>query len=314
MANPDAAIIVRMRLSLRLLLRPVLLCPVLAFALAAPAGAASTVRLPPGVCSGAGGDRIFGDGFDASAIPHDPSNGSGGPFPGNVTRTIAVTGLGNRSYYLHLPPDYTPTRSWPLLLALRGSTSPASMATAAQQVRSDWSGWADGGGFIVLAPVGTSTQGGWGASGDGAELSAALDDAFANYNVERSRIYLWGFSAGAHFGHALALNNTDFFAAYGVSAGSLEQYACTDDGSYPPTCAALLSGAQPKIPVDIHLGTTDPLASPPYTAAGDPARFQSHGWVSGQTLFYTSFNGGHTYTTAQLGQIWGNLCGFALGP
>lgn len=280
-----------------------------------PAGAASTVRLPPGLCPGSASDTIFASGFEtAPAIPHDPSNGSGGAFPGDVTRTIAVAGYGNRSYYLHLPPNYTPARSWPLLLALRGSTSAASMATAAQQVRSDWSSWSDSQGFIVLATVGTSTQGGWGAAGDGAELGAAFDDALAHYNVERSRIYLWGFSAGAHFGHALALANTDFFAAYGVSAGSLEQYACTDNGSFPPTCAALLSGTQPKIPVDIHLGNSDPLASPPYTASGDPARFQNGGWVSGQTLFYVPFVGGHTYTVQHLGQIWNHLCPFALGP
>jgi predicted esterase len=150
-------------------------------------------------------------------------------------------------------------------------------------------------------------------SADGAELGATLADAVAAYNVGQSRIYLWGFSAGAHFAHALALGNTDYFAAYGVSAGSLEQYACTDNGAYPPTCAALLDGAQPKIPVDIHLGNTDPVYLT-YGAGTDPARFQNAGWVSGQTLFYTLFAGGHTYTVAQLGEIWDHLCPFALGP
>lgn len=290
-----------------------LLLGFLLFPFATAADAASTVRLPPELCSGS--DLIFRNGFEGvAAVPHDPSNGSGGSFPGDVTRTINVPGVGSRSYYLHLPPNYTPSRSWPLLLALRGAVAPASMAAAAQQVRSDWSSRSDGQGFIVVAPVGNSTQGGWGAAGDSAEISTALDDAFASYNVERSRVYLWGFSAGAHYGHALALNNTDFFAAYGVSAGSLEQYACTDNGSYPPTCAALLSGAQPKIPVDIHLGSSDPLAAPPYTASGDPARFRNGGWVDGQTLFYVPFTGGHTYTAQQLGQIWNNLCPFALGP
>lgn len=277
------------------------------------ARAASTVRLPPSMC--AASETIFRDGFEAgAAIPSDPSNGSGGAYPGDVTRTITVSGLGTRSYYLHLPTGYTPSRSWPLVLALRGAVAPASMASAAQQIRGNWAGWSDSQGFIVLAPVGNSTQGGWGAAGDASEIGAALDDAFAAYNVERSRVYLWGFSAGAHYGHALALNNTDFFAAYGVSAGSLEQYACTDNGAYPPTCAALLSGAQPKIPVDVHLGNTDPLASAPYTAAGDPQRFRSNGWIDGQTLFYVPFNGGHTYTTAQLGEVWNHLCPFALGP
>src|SRR5690606_35818549 len=106
------------------------------------------------------------------AVPSAPSNGSGGAYPGDVTRTIDVPGLGNRSFYLRLPPGYTPQQDWPLLLALHGTAgSPANAAVYAQQVRSDWSGWADARGFIVLAPVGNSVQGGWGASGDIAEIS-----------------------------------------------------------------------------------------------------------------------------------------------
>ena len=280
----------------------------------APAEAASTFQLPASMCPNA--DAIFRDGFEvAAAIPHNPSNGSGGAYPGDVTRSISVSGVGTRSYYLHLPSGYTPTRSWPILFVFHGASgSNANAPAAAQQVRSDWSSWADSQGFIVLAFVGNQPQGGWGDPNDFPEINAAQADAFAAYNVEQSRVYLWGFSAGAHFGHAIALNNTTFFAAYGVSAGSLEQYACTDNGSYPPTCAALLSGAQPKIPVDIHLGNSDPLASPPYTAAGDPQRFRNNGWSDGRTLYYVPFNGGHTYTVAQLGEIWNHLCPFALGP
>jgi poly(3-hydroxybutyrate) depolymerase len=277
------------------------------------AHAATTVPLPDWICGS--GDTVFRSGFEADqAIPHDPSDGSGGAYPGNQTRTIAVPGIGNRSFYLRLPPDYTPTRSWPLLLALHGATGSATTApAAAQQVRTDWSGWADSRGFIVLAAVATGSQGGWNPDVDIPTMSAALDDTAARYDVERSRISLWGFSAGAHVAHALALNNTDYFASYAVSAGSLEAFACTDDGSFPPTCSALLSGAQPKIPVDIHLGNTDPLYTT-YGAGGDPARFQSGGWVLGQDLFYTLFAGGHAYTVAQLGEIWTNICPFALGP
>lgn len=282
-----------------------------ALCLAAPAFAAQTVVLPASACPQS--DPLFASGFETKpTIPSLPSNGSGGAFPGNLARTINVPSLGSRTYYLHLPSGYSPSQSWPLLLALRGAGLPT--ANGAQAVRNNWASWSDSAGFIVIAVAGNSTIGGWGANGDFDEISAALDDAAAAYNVEQSRIYLWGFSAGAHYGHALALNNTDYFAAYGVSAGSLEAYACTDDGSYPPTCAALLGGAQPKIPVDIHLGNSDPLASPPYTAAGDAARFAAHGWVPNRTLHYTLFSGGHTYTIAQLGEIWNHLCPFALGP
>lgn len=275
---------------------------------------ADTARLPASMCPNS--DAIFHHGFETIAVPSDPSLGSGGAGPGKVTRTVTVSGLGTRSYHLQVPSGYTPTKAWPLVLVLRGA-SPASASgrdAYAQQVRDDWSTIANSNGFLVLAPVGNSTQGGWGAAGDLGEIDAALQDAFAAYNIERSRVLLWGFSAGAHYGHGLALNNADSFAAYGVSAGSLEQYACTDSGAYPPTCSALLAGLSRKIPVDLHLGSSDPLASPPYTAAGDAQRFRSHGWIDGKTLFPVTFNGGHTYSVTQLGQIWNILCPFALIP
>lgn len=298
------------------------LCVLVAAALSAcisdPASATGTVVLPASACPHS--DPVFASGFETPpAIPTQPSQGSGGAYPGNVTRSVNVGSLGARNYYLHVPAGYTPTKAWPLLLVLRGSTQATAAAedAAAQQVRGDWSSASDSAGFIVVSVVGTSTQGGWGAANDGMEISLDLDDAIARYNVEQSRLYLWGFSAGAHYGHALALDNPDYFAAYGVSAGSLEQYACTDAGAPAqgiPTCASLLGGAQPKIPVDIHLGNADPLANPPYTAAGDPARFKANGWTLNRNLYYTLFAGGHAYTIAQLGEIWNHLCPFALGP
>lgn len=271
---------------------------------------AGTVRLPGTLCPDS--NPLFRSGFEAGeTVPHDPSQGSGGAYPGNVTRTVNVPGFGNRSYYLRIPTGYSPGQAVPLLLALRGAAPPASMATYAQQVRNDWSSWADARGFIVLAPVGNSLQGGWGANGDIAEINAALADAFEAYNIEQSRVHLWGFSAGAHYGHDLALNNTQFFAAYGVSAGGLQQYACDVSGA--PPCTTLLAGAQPKIPVDIHLGNSDPLYTT-YGAGNDPQRFRNGGWRDNDTLFYTLFPGGHSYTVAQLGEIWRNLCPFALAP
>jgi predicted esterase len=276
------------------------------------AGATTTVALPPWMCGL--GDTVFRSGFEATeTVPHTPSNGTGGGYPGNQTRTISVPGVGNRTFYLRVPPSYTPSRSWPLLLALHGDAGPGAAAAAAQQVRTDWSSWSDSRGFIVLAPIASGAQGGWAPDVDVPTMSAALDDTIARYNIEETRIDLWGYSAGAHLAHALALYNTDYFAAYGVSAGGLTQYACTDSGNPPPSCATLLGTAAPKIPVDIHLGNQDPLYTT-YGAGQDPTRFASGGWVLNQDLFYTLFAGGHTYTVAQLGEIWDNICPFALGP
>ncbi len=275
--------------------------------------AAQSVVLPAWVC--AHPDAIFVAGFESgeTAIAHDSSVGSGGSFPGNVTRTIVSNG-NNRTFYLHLPTAYAPSHPWPLLLVLHGeSGSPASAPAAAQQVRSDWSSWADSQGFVVLAAVSTGSLGGWNPGVDIPVMSDELDDTYARYNIDRDRIYLWGFSAGAHVAHALAMNDSDYFAAYGVSAGGLTQYACSDNGSFLPSCAALLGGVLRTIPVDIHLGNTDPLYTT-YGAGNDPALFETYGWVLNQTLFYTLFSGGHTYTVPQLGEIWTHLCPNAIIP
>jgi hypothetical protein len=166
------------------------------FLFAAPfAGAASTVALPPWMCGI--GDTVFRSGFDADgAIPHLPSNGDGGTYPGNQTRTINVANYGNRTFYLRLPPDYSPNRAWPLLLALHGDAGPGAATQAALQVRTDWSSWADTRGFIVLVPVASGAQGGWQPGVDIPVMSAALDDTMARYNVEETRIYLWASRPG----------------------------------------------------------------------------------------------------------------------
>jgi poly(3-hydroxybutyrate) depolymerase len=295
-------------------MRSVPRCLAIIALLAGPAAAiaASTVRLPPSACDAG---VVFASGFEqAPAIPADPSNGSGGPYPGAESRVVDVPGLGTHLVYLYVPTTYAPSRAVPLLLALHGTAgNSASAPAAARQVRDDWSSIAQSGGFIVIAPVASGANGSWEPSIDVPVISAALDDTAARYDIEQTRVALWGYSAGGHLAHALALENADFFAAYGVSAGALTQYACTDTGVPPPSCAALLGAAQPKIPVDIHIGVQDPLYLY-YGANGDNGRFQSGGWVPEQTLFWRPFAGGHTYSVAQLGEIWANVCPFALGP
>ncbi len=274
--------------------------------------AASTVPLPASFCDA---DVVFSAGFEATPpVPTHPSNGSGGLYPGNESRIVNVPGLGSHIVYLYVPTTYSPTQAMPLLLAMHGTTgNSASAPAAAQQVRDDWSSIAESGGFIVIAPAASGANGSWEPSIDVPVIFAVIEDTAARYDIERARIDMWGYSAGGHLAHALALENTDFFAAYGVSAGALTQYACSDSGVPPPSCAALLSATQPKIPVDIHIGFNDPLYLF-YGANGDNARFQAGGWIPDQTLFWRPFLGGHTYTVAQLGEIWANVCPFALGP
>jgi poly(3-hydroxybutyrate) depolymerase len=294
---------------------------------AVQAGAATSVTLPAWACSNQ--DAVFIGGFeDGALVPHDPSNGSGGAYPGKQTRTLQIAGLGSgtQNYYVYLPLDYTPTRSWPMLLALHG-VAPFGDSYA-KLTRSDWIAAAAAGHFIVVAPVAdqiVAYSGGqpyaisWlisSAYPSDLDLFAAVRaDMESAYNIERTRVYGWGFSSGAHVMDLLGVTdasaafNANTMAAYSVSSGVLQAWVCpgpTDAG-----CASLLTNLPRKIPVDIHIGNTDPN----YTqAAADHNLFVAEGWSDGQTIHYTEFDGDHTYTIAQLTDIWNNICPNAVVP
>jgi poly(3-hydroxybutyrate) depolymerase len=296
----------------------------------AVATAATSVTLPGWTC--AQPDAMFVDGFDAAAapLPRDPSLGSGGAFPGSLTRTLHLAGLGSgtQAYYLYVPEDYTPQRSWPVLLALHGVAPYGSADAYAVAVRDDWISVAGAGRFIVAAPVandvidrnGSPYAVSWlvppTAGPSDYDLFAAIRaDLEGAYNIERTRIYGWGFSAGGHVMHDLGVSthsaafNAATMAGYGVSGGDLAELACA--GISDTACSNLLAAVPRKIPVDIHIGNNDP--NYPY-AKDDHLRFVAQGWVNHQTIFYSVFVGGHVYTTAQLGEIWSNLCPHAVTP
>ncbi|QBB69260.1 hypothetical protein ELE36_02100 [Pseudolysobacter antarcticus] len=285
---------------------------------AADVAAVSSIALPAWVCSKP--DAIFINGFEtANAIPHDASLGNGGAYPGNVARSITVAGYATETYYLHIPANYNPARAAPLLVVLHGASgSHADAITDAQFLRSDWSSLADTYGFIVIAPVGEQSQGGWitppGAPTDYDMIAAAFTDATIAYNIERSRRYLWGFSAGGYVAPDIVLNgfnstiNANVLAAYSINSANID-FACTAGAG---GCNALLNSQTRRVPIDIHIGTQDDpqlLAS----VRADHTGLLAHGWVDGSTLFYTEFNDGHTYTN-QLTGAWQSLCGFALSP
>lgn len=248
----------------------------------------------------AAGDGLFINGFDDGvASAADPTNGSGGP-TGSSTRMIGVDFV-TREFFLRVPPGYTPARAYPLLIALHGSAPPDQIPAYASATRDNWAASADASGYIVIAPEASGANGGWEPATDYNTIGAAINDTEARYNIDRHRILLWGFSAGGHVAHDLALTNTGYFAAYSVSAGVLDAYA----GAGAPAAAAR------HIPVDIHIGTSDPLAS---YAQNDYFRFLNAGWTPGADLHYVAFNGGHTYTVGQTAEIWTFLCPWTVVP
>jgi predicted peptidase len=259
--------------------------------------AATTIKLPEASCST---DISLLSGFENPDAPTPASD---------VSRTIEVPGFGTKTYYLHLPTNYSRVREWPVLWVLHGAAGSSSLANNyAQIVRSNWSELADEQGFIVVAPVANGALGGWGTTADIPMLTAIGEDLEANYRTEHMRYYLWGFSAGGHYAHALALDNSDTFAAYAVNAGSLLSYACTTDETGPLSCPTYLASIVRKVPVAVRIGVTDPLYP---EASADPARLSAAGWDIGD-INYLEFSGGHTYEVAQFPGIWNHLCRYAV--
>ena len=268
-------------------------------AFAANLAAQDAAFLPEAYCDGG---RIFMDGFDGRP-PGDSSGGTGGAFPGNQTRSVFVPETQNqRTYYLHVPAGYQHGTPHPILIVLHGATGSAATTPAeAQAIRDLFAPSTGPGGAIVIALPASGAQGGWAPANDGPFIGAALDDVEADYTVERSRRYLWGFSAGAHFGYAIGLFNTDVFAALAVKAGALDAYA-------GPDAPAL---ADRTLPVDIRVGGQDPLL--PYAQA-DRQRFISAGWSLGLDLTYTEAGGGHELYALDAAEAWRAMCQWAMVP
>lgn len=276
--------------------------------------AATNGRLPAWVCNG-GEAPLFVDGFEAQADLRysEPSHGSGGSYPGSVTRTV-VTGTQSRSYYLYVPGVYPAGMPLPLMLVLHGAGGAGTAPAAAAGLRNAWAATAEAGGFIVAAPIASGAQGGWVPSADYPMFQAVIDDAATHYNIDMSRIHGWGFSAGGHVMHDLALHSdpldpvpdNETFASYGVSAGVLPALVC--GGTSQPSCASFLPTVARKIPLSLRVGTQDPYLS---WMQADRNALLAAGWTS---LDFAVFTGGHSISPSQLPAIWQFSCPWQRRP
>ncbi|HET9483206.1 MAG TPA: hypothetical protein VFO79_04545 [Xanthomonadales bacterium] len=255
-----------------------------------------------------GTEALFAAGFedDASCYAPDASGGSGGDTTaGDYSGLVHVPELGaQRSFAYRIPPGYDAAKPSPLLVALHGAAS--DVIAAAAILRENWSLVVEPDAAIVVTPYGSGTGGGW-RGNDAYVIAAAVAQIEALYQVDRRRRYLWGYSAGAHFGHAVVLDDPAPWAAYGVSAGALTQYACGVTGA--PACEAWLqaAAASNRLPLSITIGRFDPLYP---QASGDPGRFAAAGW-DGPEVRYVEFAGGHAYYVPHLVDTWAFLGRYA---
>ncbi|MBS2019050.1 MAG: hydrolase [Deltaproteobacteria bacterium] len=209
-----------------------------------------------GSSSGSAGPDGSTSGSDATTA--DASGGPAGACTGKPgvagDRTVEITvGTTKRSFDLHVPAKYDPTKATPLVLLFHGYTMNAKSIAEA----SKFSATADARGMIVAYPSGLNL--GFNA-GDccGGSVAAKVDDVgFAreivasigkDYCVDTKRVFSTGFSNGGFMSYYLACEMSETFAAVASVAGTL--------GVSPDAC-------KPKRPVSLlHIhGTGDTVVA-----------------------------------------------------
>jgi polyhydroxybutyrate depolymerase len=180
-----------------------------------------------------------------------------GPGDHECSLTINVQ---ERSYLVHIPESYDPSKPTPIVLALHGvtMTGPTMAGFCGMSAK------ADAAGFIVVYPDGTGNKpflfwnagGDWEAVGrkpdDVAFIGKLLDDLARQVNVDEKRIYACGMSNGAMMCYRLAAELSDRIAAIATIAG---------------TVAVPESNPKRPVPVIHFHGTNDKMV-PFETAAG----------------------------------------------
>jgi polyhydroxybutyrate depolymerase len=142
-----------------------------------------------------------------------------------------------REYLLHVPQSYDPAKPTPLLISMHGAA-----AWPAQQMNtSRWNRLADEHGFIVVYPSGSDSPkiwhiaGGAGLTKDVRFISELIDALAATYNIDSTRIYADGLSAGGGMAFVLSCALSQRIAAVGLVAAA-EQLPfswCTADRPVP---------------------------------------------------------------------------------
>ena len=126
----------------------------------------------------------------------------------------------SRSFELYIPPDYDPSRAYPLVFAWHGGDSTGAWAQSyfgiQEQAGSD---------AMVVYPDGLPDE--WGSTGwdvdpeghDFVFFDALLAYLKANLCIDETRLYSAGFSWGAYFSNSLGCYRADVLSAFASVAG-----------------------------------------------------------------------------------------------
>lgn len=209
--------------------------------------------------------------------------------------TKIQTGDFRRDYHLHIPPGYDGSRPLPLVVVVHGAFDNAK--GVAKFTR--FSQLADRENFIVLYPNGIGILGylqHWNAGhccgkaqaekiDDVGFVASAIEDAAGRVNVNRSRIFMLGFSNGGMFAYRFAAERGDLLAGFAALAASI--------GSRTPDSEIEWKIPEPPAPLPLLImhGTADhsvPFHGKQSRRQGRQRYYQS---VDQSAAFWRSRNG-----------------------
>lgn len=209
-------------------------------------GAGVDLAGAPGADDGGGGDASSGA---ADLAEVRGCSGKGAMMAGTTAQTIKSGGK-DRSYQLHVPKGYDPSKRTPVVFAFHGYTDQAKNFAEGIGLYDE----SDRRGLITVAPQGLGFLAGWNAGSCCGEPSfqkiddiGLVKDLLArlrqDFCVDDQRVYAMGFSNGSMFSHRVACELSEDIAAVGPVSGGLVYSPC-----------------QPKRPVSVmHFhGTADP--------------------------------------------------------
>jgi polyhydroxybutyrate depolymerase len=190
--------------------------------------------------------------------------------------TITVGGR-QRTYLVHLPSGYDPTRPVPLLIALHGSGSTgADMADL-----TGFNALADTQGFLVAYPDGidgswadhNNTDADRAGVDDVAFMDALIDHLSTAYGVDPARVYATGMSNGGFMATLLACTLPETVAAVAPVAATMPLSLVSQCPPGRPVSLLLIHGLDDTVDppgggkVDAQGGKIGPIASDAETVA-----------------------------------------------
>ena len=196
----------------------------------------------------------------------------------DVNATLAFADV-SRTYILHIPANYDPSKSYPLMMVFHGNGGTG----AETEKETQFNTIADQNGFFVAYPDSVGAK--WILTGSNNDVTFNLRVIHAietKYSIDSTHVYISGYSQGGGMVTQLACGYTGTFAG-----------AATVSENFNPTTE---SACHPSRPIKFALfhGTADPIS--PYSGGTNP------------------LSGGTTYSAQDTAQFWAtnNGCSAAI--